>query len=96
MTDNEKLDMIINSLQVLKQDNEIMKADIRGLKSDVAAIKVDIENDVKPNIQLLAENYVPAAKKYVEAAEQIEGIKSDVDILKKVVTGHSEKLQQLA
>lgn len=69
---------------------------LEPIKADITSIKLDIENEIKPNIQLLAENYVPAAKKYVEAAEQIEGIKNDVEVLKKVVTGHSEKLQQLA
>jgi len=45
---------------------------------------------------LLAENYLPAAKRYEKATAQIEAMQADIDIMKKVITEHSEKLQKLA
>lgn len=35
---------------------------------------------------------VPAAKRYEKAVPEIQAMQADIDILKKVVTGHSEKL----
>ena len=48
------------------------------------------------NIQLLAENYVPAAKKYEKAVPEIQAMQVDIEIMKKVIAEHSEKLQRLA
>lgn len=90
--------LAISQLLDTKLDSRLkpLELDIKELKADVTNIKLDIENVVKPNIQLLAENYVPAAKRYETESGKIEKLESDVDILKKVVTEHSEKLQQLA
>lgn len=104
MTDNELLlalsDMIDAKLDAkiepLKVDMQEIKHEIQGLKNDITCIKLDIENDVKPDIKLLSENYVPAAKKYEKATPQIEAMKADIEIIKKVVTEHSEKLQKIS
>ena len=45
-------------------------------------------------IQLLSENYVPAAKRYEKASAQIEAMQADIEVMKKVITEHSEKLQK--
>lgn len=44
----------------------------------------------------MSENYVPAAKRYEKASAQIDAMQADIELLKKVVTSHSEKLQKLA
>ena len=46
--------------------------------------------------ELLAENYVPAAKRYEKAVPEIQAMQADIEILKKVVTDHSEKLQKIS
>ena len=96
MTDSEKLDLILSSIQELKQDNEIMKVDIKELKSDVTNIKVTLENDISPRLQNIESCYTSTFDRYRNSVEEHETMKSDIDILKKVVTKHSEKLQQLA
>lgn len=66
------------------------------LKNDVIKVKVDIENCVKPQIYLLAENYVPTAKRYEASTYKIESLEADVEVLKMVVAEHSEKLQKIS
>lgn len=73
-----------------------LDAQLQPLKDDIRDIKLDIENDVKPHIKLLAEIYAPAASKFEEAAEKIEDMKADIDMIKKVVTEHSKKLQMMS
>ncbi len=86
----------------LKEDTAILKGDVTELKEDTESIEVRqtriellIENDVCRGINILRENYLPAAKKYKAAVDQIEGMKCDIEVLKTVVTKHSEKFQML-
>lgn len=90
MTDNELL-LAISDLLDKKLD-----AKLQPLQDDITSIKLDIENTIKPQLQLLSENYVPAAKRFEKTATQIEAMKADIDILKKVVAEHSEKLNKTA
>lgn len=73
-----------------------LKAELQPIKDEIREIKLNIEHDIKPNIQLLAENYAPAAKRYESAVPQIESMQSDMDIVKKVVAEHSERLQKIS
>lgn len=74
----------------------LLDAKLEPLQNDIQNIKLDIENDIKPQLRLLAENYVPAAKRYEHEAAKISALEADVEIMKKVISRHSEKLQQLA
>ena len=73
-----------------------LQTELQPLKDDIRDIKLDIENVIKPQIQLLAENYVPAAKRYENAVIQIESMQADIDIMKKVIAEHSQKLQKIS
>lgn len=73
-----------------------LNAELQPVKDDIRDIKLDIENVIKPQIRLLAENYVPAAKRFEKAASQIEAMQADIDIMKKVIAEHSQILHALA
>ena len=45
---------------------------------------------------MLAENYMPAAKRYKKATAQIESMQADIDVMKSVIREHSEKLQKIS
>ena len=65
------------------------------IKADICHIKLKLENEVEPNIRLLAENYVPSAKRYETEVEKLETMRMDLELVKKVVADHSVKLQSL-
>ncbi len=73
-----------------------MEHEICALREEIHDLKLHIENETDKNIRLLAENYVPAAKRYEAAIPKLEIIESDIDIMKKVITEHSKKLRALA
>lgn len=73
-----------------------LKAELQPIKDEQTRINLIIENEIQHDVQLLAENYLPAAKRYEKATAQIESMQADIDIMKKVITEHSEKLQKLA
>jgi len=90
MTDNELL-LAMSDLMDAK-----LKSELQPLKDDIRNIKLHIENVTDKNIQLLAENYVSAAKRFEKTSARIDAMEEDIALLKKVVAGHSEKLQKLA
>lgn len=94
MTDNELLLAISDMLDVRLKT--ALQTELQPLKDDIRYIKLHLENVTDKNIDLLAENYVPAAKRYEKAVPEIESMQADIEIMKKVIAEHSEKLQKLA
>ena len=82
--------------ELLLEMSNILDAKLEPLKKDIQVIKFDIEQDVKPNIRILAENYMPAAQRYAAAANQVESLQRDVALVKRVVAGHSAKLDEIS
>ena len=94
MTDNELLLAIADIMD--KKIKSELHAELQPLKDDIRDIKLHLENITDKNIQLLAENYVPAAKRYEKATAQIEAMQADIDVMKSVIREHSEKLQKIS
>lgn len=94
MTDNELLLALSDMIDIKLKT--ALQTELQPIKDDIRNIKLHLENVTDKNIQLLAENYVPAAKRYEKAIPEIEAMQADIEIMKKVITEHSEKLQKLA
>lgn len=86
MTDNELLLAISDML-----DKKLKPVNDRLRKIELAQ-----ENDILPRLQNIESCYTSTYKRYQTSVEQIEAMQTDVDILKKVVTDHSEKLQKIS
>ena len=94
---NEDLLAISQLLDVkLKAELQPIKEDVQSIKNEQSRINLIIENEIKRDIKLLAENYMPAAKKYEKEAAKIESMQADIDIMKNVIKEHSEKLQKIS
>lgn len=91
---NEDL-LAISQLLDVKLDAKL-KSELQPLKDDIRDIKLYLENVIDKNIQLLAENYVPAAKRYEKAVPEMQAMQADIDIMKKVISDHSEKLKKIS
>ena len=97
MTDNELLLAISNLLdKKLKAEMEPINSKIDKILAEQARINIIIENELRNDIKLLAENYLPSAERYEKETAKIEAIQNDVDIMKKVVAEHSEKIQKIS
>ena len=90
MSDNELL------LAVAELFDKKLETQLQPLRDDIRDIKLTLENNITPNIQLLAENYVPAAKRYEKGSTEIENLKVDIELIKKVIEEHSDKLNRIA
>jgi len=97
MTDNELLLAMSEMLdKKLRAELEPIKKEISEMKVDQTRINIIIENEIRSDVKLLAENYVPAARRYEDAAVKLDSMKSDIELLKKVVTEHSAKIQKIS
>ncbi len=86
MTDNELLLVISDMLdKKLKPVNDRLKK-----------IEITQENDILPQLQNIESCYTSTYKRYQIGIEQIEAMQADIDVMKKVIAEHSEKLQKLA
>ena len=90
-----ELQPIKEDIRSLKTDVQVLKEKVQDLQSRVHALELHMENVTDRNIQLLAEDYMPAAARYETAISQMETMKMDIEIIKKVVIKHSQKIQAL-
>ncbi len=86
MTDNELLLAISN----------MMDEKLEPVKDDVKSTRILIENDILPRLQNIEACYTSTYRRYSNGIEEMKALKSDMDIIKKVVAEHSEKLKKLA
>ena len=69
MTDNEKLDLILSEMQNMKRDMQDMRQDMQDMKQDISDIKqkvtkmdLVIENELRVNIQRVAEGHLDLSR----------------------------------
>ena len=92
----DRVSALEDRVTALEDRVSALETEVSELGRKVTLTNLEIENDIRPHIQLLAENYVPAAKRYEKTSAQVEEMHSDIDVMKKVITKHSETLQRLA
>lgn len=92
----DEICILHSEIHTLKDEVYTLKDEVYTLKDNFHALKLHIENVTDKNIAILAENYVPAAIRYEKAVPKIEAMEADIDIIKKVITDHSQKLRALA
>lgn len=86
MTDNELLLAI----------SDMIDKKLKPLQDDIRDIKLTQENDILPRLQNIESCYTSTYKRYQSGISQMESMQSDIDIMKKVITEHSEKLQKIS
>lgn len=85
MTDNE----------LLLAMSEMMDKKLNPIEDKTNNIELSLENNVIPRIQNIEACYTSTYRRYSNGIEQLDAIQSDIDIIKKVITEHSEKIQEL-
>ncbi len=93
-------------IQTLKTEVQTLKADVQSLKIQVQAqgrelqslkaevrqIKLFQENVILPRLKTIESCYLDTYKRYQRDADRMETVYEDVQLLKKVVAEHSERL----
>ena len=102
MTDSEKLDLLVEKVVGIdsrldgmdarfdRMEKEFgdLKEDVEVLKDDVSAVKLRIENELSPNIQIIAEGHLDLSRQLHEATKPsatLEMLQVKVSILESKV-----------
>lgn len=67
MTDREKLDLILDRLVSLEKQ---MDGKMEDMKGEITAVKLMIENEIRVNIQRVAEGHLDLSRNLHEALRQ--------------------------
>ena len=97
MTDNELL-LAISDIMDKKLEARLqpLENEIESIKFEQKRINIIIENEIRTDVKKLAENYLPATKRYEKETAKIEAIEADIEVMKSVIREHSEKLQKIS
>lgn len=90
MSDNELLLAISNMI------DEKFKSNLAPIENRLTKIELTLETEILPRLQNIESCYTSTYDRYKNNSEQFETMKQDIEIMKKVIIEHSEKLQKLA
>lgn len=76
--------------------SQMMDNKLKPVNERLKKIELTQENDILPRLRNIEECYTSTFKRYQIGVERLDAQQDDIDILKKVVANHSEKLQRLA
>ena len=86
MTDNE----------FLLAMSDMLDKKLNPVNDRLKKIELTQENNILPRLQNIEACYTSTFNRYQTGIEQIEAMQADIDVMKKVIAEHSEKLQKLA
>lgn len=90
MTDNELLLAISNMM------DEKFKSNLAPIENRLTRIELTLENNILPRLQNIESFYTSTYERYKNYADKIDAVFEDIELLKKVVSEHSEKLQNIS
>lgn len=74
-----------------------LDARLKPIENRLERIEIDLlENNVIPRLNTIESCYTDTYNRYKNYADKMEAAFADIEILKKVVSEHSEKLQKIS
>lgn len=74
-----------------------LNAKLQPIENRLRRIEVDLlENNVIPRLNTIESCYTDTYNRYKDYADKMEAAFADIELLKKVVSEHSEKLQKIS
>ena len=74
-----------------------LDAKLQPMENRLKRIEIDLlENNVIPRLNTIESCYTDTYNRYKDYADKMESAFADIELLKKVVSEHSEKLQKIS
>ena len=97
MTDNELLLAISDMMdKKLKSELQPIKNRLDRIENNVTNISLKLENEIQPQLDTITSCYTDTYDRYKDYADKMEAAFDDIELLKKVVSEHSIKLQNIS
>jgi len=101
-TVKDKVQTVENDLQAVKNEVQTVKNEVQAVKNEVQAVKDDVhhmklyqENIIMPRLNTIESCYTDTYGRYRNYSDKMEAAFEDIELLKRVVSEHSMKLQAL-
>ena len=96
------LQAVKNEVQAVKNEVQTVKNEVQAVKNEVQAVKDDVhhmklyqENIIMPRLNTIESCYTDTYGRYRNYSDKMEAAFEDIELLKRVVSEHSMKLQAL-
>ena len=97
MSDNELLLAISDMMdKKLKATLQPIENRLDRIENKVTNISLTLENDIRPRLNTIESCYTDTYNRYKDYVDKMDAAFADIELLKKVVTEHSEKLQKIS
>ncbi len=94
---NKKIESVEGRLGSLEGRMETVEGELQFVKDRLKRVEVDLlENNVIPRLNTIEACYTSTYNRYRDYSERMETAFTDIDLLKKVVSEHSEKLKKIS
>lgn len=95
----DNLEIKVNNLETrvskLELDAKSLHSELALIKRDVKQVRVCQETKMIPRLSNIEACYLDTSIRYQESADKVDVVCEDVQLLKKVVGEHSEKLKKI-
>lgn len=95
----DNLEIKVNNLETrvskLELDAKSLHSELALIKRDVKQVRVCQETKLIPRLSNIEACYLDTSIRYQESADKVDVVCEDVQLLKKVVGEHSEKLKKI-
>ena len=97
MTDNELLLALSDMMdKKLKSELQPIKNRLDRIENNATNISLKLENEIQPQLDTITSCYTDTYDRYKDYADKMEAAFDDIELLKKVVSEHSIKLQNIS
>ena len=80
----------------MRSMKEELQSEIQSVRDETRRNSLILENDVLPRLQNIESCYTDTYSRYRKYGDKMDAVFTDVELLKKVVQEHSEKLQNIS
>ena len=80
----------------MRSMKEELQSEIQSVRDETRRNSLILENDVLPRLQNIESCYTDTYSRYRRYGDKMDAVFADVELLKKVVQEHSEKLQNIS
>ena len=91
----EDLQAVKDKVQTVEHDLQAVKNEVQTVKDDVHHMKLYQENIIMPRLNTIESCYTDTYGRYRNYSDKMEAAFEDIELLKRVVSEHSMKLQAL-
>ena len=91
----DEVQLVKDEVQLMKEDLQTVKDKVQTIENDVHHMKLYQENIIMPRLNTIESCYTDTYGRYRNYSDKMEAAFEDIELLKRVVSEHSMKLQAL-